>query len=311
VAEPVAPQHLALDDAALQRRKQHELDKMRRLIGYANARQCRRQKILGYFGEQWDADHCTACDNCLQDGAFGATRQHPLRPLSDDEWLVIQKILSCIARMQGRYGRSRVVQVLMGSQAREIRDTFLVRLSTYGLLKGMARTSIEIYIDALIEAECVRIVGDEFPKLDLTALGQAVMRRQQQIHLSLPPLHPTSSPPAAMPVPSLSPQVVVPGPGLSPSSLATRNGSTPTRPAADAPYDAVLMERLRLQRTTLARSEAVPPYCVVHDSTLREMAVHLPTDRQALRRIRGIGEAKDRKYGDIFLEVIRDYLDQK
>jgi ATP-dependent DNA helicase RecQ len=76
-------------------------------------------------------------------------------------------------------------------------------------------------------------------------------------------------------------------------------------------YDAMLLERLRTQRTTLARAESVPPYCVFHDRTLRDIAAQLPTDLQALRRIRGIGEAKAHKYGDIFLAVIRDYLDQQ
>src|SRR5499427_8582108 len=90
--------------------------------------------------------------------------------------------------MQERFGRAKVVQVLLGSQASDIVNSYLSRLSTYGILKGASRSMLDVYLDALIETECIRIVGDEFPKLDLTPLGQAVMRRQQRVLLALPSL---------------------------------------------------------------------------------------------------------------------------
>src|SRR5262249_22773944 len=184
--DAIAPHRLAIDDAALQQRKQHELLKIRRMVGYANAQTCRRQKMLAYFGERWERHNCAGCDRCLADGAFGRTLQHPKRTPSESELLMIQKILSCVARMRGYYGRAKVVQVLLGSQASEIRTSHLSRLSTYGILKGASRSMLDAYLDALIEAECIQIVGDEFPKLHLTLLGQAVMRRQRIIHLALP-----------------------------------------------------------------------------------------------------------------------------
>jgi ATP-dependent DNA helicase RecQ len=75
--------------------------------------------------------------------------------------------------------------------------------------------------------------------------------------------------------------------------------------------EADLLERLRLQRTTLARAEAVPPYCVFTDRTLRDMAARRPADRTALLQIYGIGEAKVRKYGEVFLALIRAYGTQQ
>src|SRR5207249_12314728 len=111
-------------------------------------------------------------------------------------------------------------------KASDIRDSHLSRLSTYGILKGASRSLLDAYLDALIEAECIQIVGDEFPKLDLTPLGQAVMRRQRIIALALPGATPPTAPSAATPVtprhastpepttvvavPSLLPEVVYP-----------------------------------------------------------------------------------------------------
>ena len=307
---PVAVSGLTLDYALLQRRKQHELQKLRRMVGYANTRQCRRQRILHYFGEAWHQHSCGACDYCLQEGTFAVHPQRPTRPPSEAEWLIIQKILSCVARMRGRYGKARVVQVLLGSRSKEIRDSHLAELSTYGILQGTPRATIDAYIEALLAADCMQVIGDEFPKLELTARGHAVMRRQQTIQLALPGAAPaslTAQTPAIVgraTIPTLTPQVVLPATAANTASPEVTTSSTAT-------YDADLLERLRLQRTTLARAEAVPPYCVFTDRTLRDMATHQPADRTALLQIYGVGEAKVRKYGEIFLALIREYYTQQ
>ena len=311
--DSVAPHQLAIDDNALQQRKQLELQKIRRMVGYANAQQCRRQKMLAYFGERWDKPNCASCDNCLDDGAFGRRVQPPKRFPSETEWVIIQKILSCVARMQGRFGRAKVVQVLLGSQASDIVNSHLSRLSTYGILKGASRSMLDVYLDALIEAECIQIIGDEFPKLDLTSLGQAVMRRQQRVLLALPGL---TMPPGPGPgaVPSLTPAVVQPPVLAIPASAAIvppcPEPAAP--PAASRPpepmYDDALFERLRAQRTVLARAESLPPYCIFNDRTLRELATYRPTTLAGLLQIYGVGAAKASKYGETFLALLRHYL---
>ncbi len=296
--EPVAISQLAIDYGALQRRKRHELEKMRQVVRYVNTRRCRRHHILSYFGEPWDQPNCGACDRCLHVADVADNPLRPQREPDEAEWVLIQKILSCIARMQGRYGRAKVLQVLMGSRAKDIRDTHLVRLSTYGILKGTSKDVIERYLEALLDVECVDVVGDDYPKLELTRLGGAVMRRQQTIHLPLEAQPTTPAAPSGPPVPRLTPTVV-------------RGAETawPTEPpaASSAEPDDALLEQLRVQRTALARAESVPPYVVFHDQTLRELALWCPTDRASLLQIRGVGPAKADKYGDIFLDLIREY----
>ena len=164
VGQPVPGHALELDDNALRRRRQHEMVKVRRMVGYANARQCRRQKILGYFGETWDKPNCAACDHCLSGTGPKNAPGGPARTPSEGEWLNVQKILSCVARMRGRYGRTRVVQVLQGSRAREIRDTHLSQLSTYGILKGAPREMIDGYLEALIGDRLHRHRGGRIPE---------------------------------------------------------------------------------------------------------------------------------------------------
>ncbi len=295
-AEPVAISQLEIDYGALQWRKWHELEKMRHVVRYANTRRCRRHHILSYFGEPWEEPNCAACDRCLIAADAAGSTSRPQREPEEAEWVLIQKILSCIARMQGRYGRAKILQVLMGSRAKDIRDTHLVRLSTYGILKGTSKEVIERYLETLLDTECVEVVGDDYPKLELTRLGGAVMRRQQTIHLPLEakPVAPVATKPNLPSVPRLTPTVVHDAEG------AWSSGE-PAEP------NDVLLERLRVQRTALARAESVPPYVVFHDQTLRELAIWCPTDRASLLQIRGVGPAKADKYGDIFLDLIREY----
>jgi ATP-dependent DNA helicase RecQ len=286
--EESTPRQLVIDEQALEQRKQHELQKLRRMLGYAQTKTCRRQKILAYFGEHCERQQCAGCDNCLADRAFDRRAQLPTRLPTDTEATTIQKILSCVARMRGYYGRAKVVQVLLGSQASEIVQSHLSQLSTYGLLKGMPRLLLNAYLDALLEATCIQVVGDEFPKLDLTPLGYAVMRRQQRVPLALPESTPV--PPSALP--SLTPEVIGPP------------QSTPPTPTCDEP----LFERLRAHRLHLAQVESLPPYCVFNDRSLREMATHHPTTPDSFLQIYGVGAIKASKYGDTFLALIRDYL---
>ena len=305
VGERMSGQSLVLDDGALQRRRQNELAKVRRMVGYANARQCRRQKILGYFGETWNKPNCDACDHCLNDAVGKSAAATPARTPSEGEWLNIQKVLSCVARMQGRYGRTRVVQVLQGSRAREIRGTHLAQLSTYGILKGSPREMIDAYLEALIGAGCIDVVGDEYPKLEITDQGQAVMRRQQEIQLPLlpdtvPPPRPRSAVPESFAgaIPSMTPDV------LSAADLQTPSQAVDS----ESEGDAVLLQRLQARRKALAEAASLPAYCIVNNRTLRELAQRLPTERHALLQIHGIGEEKARKYGEILLDEIRGHL---
>ncbi len=286
--EGVAPQQLAIDEKALQQRKQHELQKLRRMVGYAQTPACRREKMLAYFGESWGGRQCTGCDNCLGDHAFNRRANLPKRLPSDAEATTIQKILSCVARMQGYYGRAKIIQVLLGSQAREIVHGHLSRLSTYGLLRGASRALVNTYMDALIEAACIQVVGEEFPKLDLTPLGHAVMRRQQRVPLALPDSGPATTPG----IPSLTPKVVRP------------------RGAATAPScDQALLERLRMHCTALAQAESLPSYgFVFSDRTLRDMATRRPTTSDHFLQIYGVGPVKAGKYGAALLGLIRDHL---
>jgi ATP-dependent DNA helicase RecQ len=107
------------------------------------------------------------------------------RALSDDEHLVARKILSCIARMEGKFGKGMVASVLRGAKAKNVIANELDRISTYGLLREYSQDDLTRFINALIVAGCVKQTGGAYPTVNLTTLGGALMRDQTRVELDL------------------------------------------------------------------------------------------------------------------------------
>ena len=107
------------------------------------------------------------------------------RPLSDEEHLATRKILSCIARLEGRFGKGAIAGVLRGSRAKNILANELDQIPTYGLLSEYSQDELTRFINALIVAGCVRQSGGAYPTVSLTELGRQVMRDRCRVELDL------------------------------------------------------------------------------------------------------------------------------
>lgn len=108
------------------------------------------------------------------------------RPLTQEESLLVRKILACAARMRGRFGKAMIASVLRGSRAKNVLQTGLDRLTTYGILDDMTQDELMLYIDALVAAGCLTVTGGAYPTVTLSMLGDDVMRERESIELALP-----------------------------------------------------------------------------------------------------------------------------
>ena len=86
-----------------------------------------------------------------------------------------------------------------------------------------------------------------------------------------------------------------------------KDGKSKREKEALASYDLPLFEALRKKRKELADQASLPPFTIFHDRTLKEMAARMPKTRDELAGIYGIGAVKLRKYGDVFLRIIKQY----
>jgi ATP-dependent DNA helicase RecQ len=164
----------------LERRAELEHRKLRRMVDYACHPKCSRAFILNYFGESPRHPQCGFCGNC----SHAVVEEE--RSLTPEETLVVRKILSCVARMKGRFGRMRVAQVLSGSRVKQIEALGLDKLSTYGLLSDFSQDTLSDWIDRLVQSGALEIHGEDYPTINLTPFGWEVMQEKATLKLLFP-----------------------------------------------------------------------------------------------------------------------------
>ena len=275
--------NLGVDFGALQVRADRERAKLQRMVLYCSGVQCRHHFLLHWFGDPDDAECKTACDQCVD--STGGHGEEASEEVTAERVLVVRKALSAAARLHGRFGVRRVAQVLTGSRERKLVAAGLDSLPTHGALSGWSQDAVVDLLHALVGVGCLRVVGAEYPMVELTSAGREVMHDRQT--------------------------VVVPWPAGAPGSTATsRRGRR--RKAASAPVgcdDASLYERLRELRLDLAREADVPAYHVAHDRSLRDVADHKPRTLGELEDCHGFGPRRVERYGEAFLTAVLAHLD--
>ena len=249
-------------------KRERDEQKMKAMLDYVSTQRCRHAHILHYFGEEDASATCAACDRCIAETPGGA------REPTEEEWTSIQKILSCSARMQGQYGIGRLVQVLLGSKAKQILEWRLDQLPTYGILRGMREADLRRIIEELIRERCLRIAGGEYPLIELTEHGKQVMWRKASVHIDFPNL--------ARPAPT----------------AARRSDTVPDSADAD------LMAALKAWRFKMSKIRHVPPYSICNNKTLIAIAAAKPNSLIGLEACYGMGPARVERYGDELLELV-------
>ncbi len=246
-------------------------EQARRLLAamqrFAAATRCRHRALLEYFGEAYPEDDCGACDWCLGE-----------LELVEDPLVLAQKILSCVVRLEQRWGIVRVVDVLRGKQDDKLAAAGHDRLSTHGLLAELSVGELRGYIDQLIDAGFLQQTDGDYPVVQLTAAGGELLRGNAECRLYRQER-----------------------PRRAPRKKAAPSGDD------WAGVDLELFETLRERRLELARSREVPPYVIFHDSVLRDIARYRPTSIGELLEIRGVGEKKAADLGDSFLAIVADH----
>jgi ATP-dependent DNA helicase RecQ len=271
-------------DAASQR-EEREREKLGRMALYARRRRCRRDAILDYFEAGEDVPPgCGRCDACK--GAEG-----PARTLEPAEALLLRKILAGVARARGRAGKAKIIQMLAGSEAKGVADSFLAQLSTFGILAQEPRDRIRRWMDAALDAGLIDVSGDRYPVLQLHPRGVQVMREEEAA-----PAHPWPSSPAARKRNSSSVSLR--------TTLNAEAGPHLHVDAEDSDARA-LAERLRQWRREESRRQSLPPYVIFPDATLIALVEQRPESEADLEGVKGFGPARRERYGEAVIEIVR------
>jgi ATP-dependent DNA helicase RecQ len=284
-------QAIAVDPADVARRKDLDHRKLRRMVAYADATGCLRATILRYFGDPAAREPCGACGNC--------DRRTPLDAAARE---LVRIILSGIARAGERYGRRKIVAMLVGA-VEDIPES-LARLSTSGLLRTERPRTVEQWIDAACGAGLIRVSDDQYRTLSLTPLGRDVMAGHADDLTMAPPS--VSLPKAGRRPPRDRTPVGARAGGPVVRARASRLPIEPQhdRPDHNAVSAAGVSDALRAWRIEQARRRGVAPFVILHDRTLDAIASSLPRSLEELHRLPGIGPAKLDAFGDTLLSLV-------
>jgi ATP-dependent DNA helicase RecQ len=269
---------------------------LRRMVAYTSVETCRQLAFLDYFGDidERTLGPCGQCDRCLDPPTTGATAA------DSEEHAAVRAILHTVACLHGRFGATRIVEVLHGSLSKPIARLGLHTTSSFGRLQSWRRPAIGRLVQRLIASGYLRVEGLEFPVLEITAKGAAVLDGQE-------PLLPSPSP---LPTGERGTEVANTRRSCSPSPRGARCSSERNGPwrgqGEEEALDRELFERLRRLRTHLAAEEGVAPFVVFHDKTLRLIASRRPASVAELGEIPGIGPAKLERYGRKVVELLNE-----
>ncbi|RDY66005.1 DNA helicase RecQ [Lysobacter soli] len=249
-------------------RKRLELRKLDALLGYCESTQCRRQSLLGWFGEA-HGGACGNCDNCLDP------------PRSWDGTQAARKALSCVYRTGQRFGAGHIIDVLRGVATDKVKQWNHETLSTWAIGSDLDERQWRGVFRQLVAGGLLEADIEHHGALRLTALSGPVLKGEIELRFRHEPEKPARG-------------------------RRTRGGAA-TAVAIDLdPESQLRFDALREWRSNMAREQNVPAYVIFHDSTLRAIAQAAPDDLDELSRVPGIGASKLDRYGEAVLQQLFD-----
>jgi ATP-dependent DNA helicase RecQ len=265
IADVMSLMRLLDASEATERQRRIERQKMEALIGYCEAVSCRRQVLLGYFGES-DHPPCGNCDNC----------RTPVP--SWDGTVAAQKALSAVYRTGQRFGAHHLVDILVGSATERVVRLKHDRLKTFGVGTELDRRGWLSVFRQLVAQGFVLPDLAGHGGLALAPAAAEILRGARTVRFRLDPRGATRR---------------------NPKPDREIAEATELDPGARA-----LWEALRAWRLEEARRQELPPYVIFHDSTLLEVARRRPSSLTSLAMIPGVGASKLERYGSAIIGIV-------
>lgn len=250
-------------------REQVELRKLQSMIDYCFCSTCLRKYMLAYFGEIVPWLECSNCSSCNTKGErVNVTKE-------------AKAIFRAIIATEERYGASMISSIVRGERTDRITRAGLDALSVFGYLSDVGDKEIKGLIQQFVASGYLRSSMGKYPVLSVTAGAEEVLAGHKEVE-------------------EIRQEVIVP-------SRKTKKSASISRYEVPRSGSGGLFEHLRQHRKQLASQLSVPPYIIFPDTVLIDLANIRPKTLGEFGNIKGVGEAKLKKYGLSFLEAISQY----
>ena len=250
-------------------REQVELRKLQSMIDYCFCSTCLRKYMLAYFGEIVPWLECSNCSSCNTKGErVNITKE-------------AKAIFRAIIATEERYGASMISSIVRGERTDRITRAGLDALSVFGYLSDVGDKEIKGLIQQFVASGYLRSSMGKYPVLSVTAGAEEVLAGHKEVE-------------------EIRQEVIVP-------SRKTKKSASISRSEVPRSGSGGLFEHLRQHRKQLASQLGVPPYIIFPDTVLIDLANIRPKTLGEFGNIKGVGEAKLKKYGLSFLEAISQY----
>jgi ATP-dependent DNA helicase RecQ len=239
---------------------------------YAESPVCRRRQLLHYFGEEYTQENCGMCDNCV----------HPRERFDGTE--AVKLVIQAVKQTNERFGLNHLVNVIRGTEDEYVKSYGHFDLAVYG--KG-GDEDVDYWKSVIRQTLIYQFLEkdiDNIGALKVSQRGEDFLRKPHAVELARDHDFTTE--------------------------IDEEEESAERMPVNTKSYDVKLFEMLKVLRKKIAKDKDLPPYVIFQDPSLEEMATTYPTTKDELAQVNGVGMGKVNKFGDEFLTLIQQFVDE-
>jgi len=266
-----------LDPETLEIIKERDHERLKKMTFYCFTKDCLREYILRYFGEKAQ-NFCGNCINC---------KSH----FEELEITNLAKgIISCVKQCNGRYGLNVIVSTLRGLKRGKLEAYGMYGNRDYGRFADVSEVRLKQIIQKLLLEGYLVQSNDKYGLLRITSNGNELLKVEKQLFMKI--AKEDLEPPKKARDLSKTPRKAGSAKSIVSNNFTSKGMKT--------------LDKMKALRMKLAKEEGMPPYIIFSDKTLIEMCMKLPTTKEEMLRVSGVGEHKFKKYGELFIELIKD-----
>ena len=266
-----------LDEVTRQVVQERDRQRLRKMTFYCFTNECLRDYILRYFGE-YGSNYCGNCSNCLSQ--FEET----------DVTEIAQKLIGCVRQCRQRYGTNVIIDTVRGANTAKIRQYRMDENVFYSSLARVPVHRLRQVMNHLMLNEYLAVTPDDYAIVKLTEKSARILEEGERVVMKMAKEQEPSG------------KTGQAGRAADKKQKARTPGGFALNEEEEQ-----LFEVLRRLRSRIASAEGVPPYIVFSDKTLAHMCIVRPADREQMLTVSGVGTFKYEKYGEQFLETVRDF----